>query len=230
VVKVVGERVTARDADPETAAAPLDVVTRQQEAPVEEAVAEEAKKGYDLLIVGLEPAVEDGEFSRRIARVAEGFDGPIAIVSARGPHRDDPDRVERDILVPVTGTGFSRRGAEVAVALARASNAKVTALYFVGKSRKRSWRRRLGVGWMGGTGAAVLREVVRLGEQQGVTVRAVLRRRGTPEDAILRLVKGGRHDLVVMGVSPRPGETLFFGGIPDAVLERSDKSVVLVSS
>jgi hypothetical protein len=32
--------------------------------------------------------------------VTEGFDGPFAIVSARGISRDDPDRIERDILVP----------------------------------------------------------------------------------------------------------------------------------
>jgi K+:H+ antiporter len=229
VVKAVGARVEAQDADPE-AAAPLEVVTRKPEAQVDEAVAQEAKKGYDLLVVGLEPAFEDGAFSRRVARVTDGFDGPFAIVSARGAHRQDPDRAERDILVPVTGTGFSRRGAEVALTLARASNATVTALYVAGKSPKRSWRRRLGVGWTGNHGDAILREIVRLGEQQGVTVKTVVRRRGTPEDAIPRQVKSGRHDLVVMGVSQRLGETLFFGGVPDAVLDRSDRSIVLVSS
>jgi Kef-type K+ transport system membrane component KefB/nucleotide-binding universal stress UspA family protein len=227
VVKSVGERVAPEGEDAE--APPLDVTTRQQEAPVEEAVAEEAKKGYDLLVVGLEPTFEGGEFSRRIARVADGFEGPFAIVAARGPHREDPDRPEHDILVPVTGTGFSRRGAEVALALARASNGSITALYVAGK-RRRSWRRRLGVTWPGSGENAILREIVRLGEQHGVPVKAEVRRRGAAEEAILRQLKSGRHELVVMGVSTRPGETLFFGDVPDAILDRAERSVVLVSS
>jgi nucleotide-binding universal stress UspA family protein len=43
-------------------------------------------------------------------------------------------------------------------------------------------------------------------------------------------LRGGQHDLVVMGVSRRPGEVLFFGEVPDAVLDRSAQSIVLISS
>jgi nucleotide-binding universal stress UspA family protein len=118
----------------------------------------------------------------------------------------------------------------LALALAQAGGASVTALYVAGANRKRSWRRRVGIGLVGGAANAILREVVRLGEQQGVEVRPVVRRRGTAEDAILRQVHSGQHDLVVMGVSQRPGETLFFGDVPDAVLDHCNRSVVLVSS
>jgi nucleotide-binding universal stress UspA family protein len=36
--------------------------------------------------------------------------------------------------------------------------------------------------------------------------------------------------LVVMGVSPRPGTTLFFGDAAAAVLRRSHRSILLVAS
>ena len=38
----------------------------------------------------------------------------------------------------------------------------------------------------------------------------------SPQDAILRELKSGRYDLVVMGVNRRPGEALFFGNVAGA--------------
>jgi nucleotide-binding universal stress UspA family protein len=227
VVQAIGEKVEAQDADAETAP-PLDVVTRRPAAPAERAVADEARKGYDFLVIALEPAFEDGAFTPRVTRVADEFEGPFAIVVARGPNRDDPDCLARDILVPVTGTGFSRRGAEVAIAMARASHGTVTALYVTGRSRGH-WQYGRG-GIEPGEGNAILREIVGLGEHQGVAVRPVRRRHMAAEMAILEALASGAHELVVMGVSRRPGETLFFGGVPNAVLDRSNRSVVLLSS
>jgi nucleotide-binding universal stress UspA family protein len=237
-VKAAGEQVEAVEAEED--APPLDVVTRLYQAPLEQAIAEEATKGYDLLMIGYEPPREPGQselesgvsaqLSDRVARIVDEFDGPFAIVAARGPHRDDPDRGERDILVPVTGTEFSRRGAEVALTLARANNARITALHVSGRNIERSWRSQIGTGLLGGTGAETLREIVRLGEQQGVAVRPLLRRHGGPEETILRQVLTGGHDLVVMGVSRRPGKALTFGGAASAVIAQDKVSVLLVSS
>jgi hypothetical protein len=55
--------------------------------PTEEVIAEEARKGYDLLLIGVEPAVAArGEIDEKVARVAQAFEGPLAIAVARGPH------------------------------------------------------------------------------------------------------------------------------------------------
>jgi len=51
-----------------------------------------------------------------------------------------------------------------------------------------------------------------------------------PAEAILRQLSAGKHNLVVMGVSPRPGGTLEFGGVPAAILARSDRSLLFVAS
>ncbi len=224
LVKGAGEQAEAPEGRPDKAPA-VDVETVRHRAPVEEMMPEQARKGYDLLVVGVEPARAEGRFSARVGRVALGFDGPFAVVVARGAHREDPDRGEHDILAPVTGTDFSRHGAEVAIALARAVNATVTVLYVESKTTGHARSDTTGTR----NEDAILREIEVLGEQQGVTVNAMLRR-GSAEIEVPRQLLSGQHDLVVMGVSRRPGETLFFGDVPDAVLDGPGPSVVLVSS
>ncbi len=206
------------------AATPVEIMTRPQLELTGQAIAEEAKKGYDFLLIGLEPVVAaDGEIDPKIAGIAAAFDGPVAIAVARGPHRRDPAVASHlDILVPITGTGHSRRGAEVAVALARASLGRVTMLHVVNRERL-SWR-------TGANEAAILRDAVQLGDQFGVPVRTAIGAHADADEAILAQSKGGEYDLIVMGVSPRPGATLSYGRAAAAILQRSDRSVLLVAS
>jgi nucleotide-binding universal stress UspA family protein len=80
-----------------------------------------------------------------------------------------------------------------------------------------------GPNWRGiGTNEeAILRDAVQLSDQFGVPVRT---------DVILQQLRIADHNLVVMGVSPRPGITLFFGDAAAAVLKRSHRSILLVRS
>ena len=119
--------------------------------------------------------------------------------------------------------------------LARASLGSVTALYV---ARRGQSPRRLSLGpgrgpnW-GGLGAnqeAILRDAVQLGDRYGIPVRTAVRAHVDAEEAILRQLDLGKHNLIVMGVSPRPGTTLFFGDTAAAVLKRSDRSIVFVAS
>ena len=50
------------------------------------------------------------------------------------------------------------------------------------------------------------------------------------EDAILRQARRVRSDLVVLGVSRRPGKTLSFGELATALLESSDRSLMFVAA
>ena len=77
--------------------------------------------------------------------------------------------------------------------------------------------------------AALLREIVRLGEQYGVAIKTAMRVNIAPADAILRQARLGDHNLIVMGVSRRPGAALSFGDVASAVLESADRSLVFVS-
>src|SRR5712691_8268700 len=228
-------RASARAAQPDTAEIdvappPVDITTRSRRQPVEEAVAQEAKKGYDLLVIGVEKLAEEGVIDEKVARIAAEFDGPFAITAARGAHRRAEIGRPLDILVPVTGTGFSRHGAEVALALAHADYGTVTALYVTSPGKRpwqREFRRALAIG---GGGAAVLREIVSLGDRMEVAVRTAVRTDTEPAQAILRQLRAGRHNLLVMGVSSRPGATLSFGAFAAAVLAQSERSVLFASS
>jgi nucleotide-binding universal stress UspA family protein len=77
---------------------------------------------------------------------------------------------------------------------------------------------------------ATIQDVIELGKAYGVEVKGTIRSRRTAENAIIREIRGGNYDLLVMGVSPRPGDQLFFGEVPADLLERSPCSLVFVAS
>jgi len=64
-----------------------------------------------------------------------------------------------------------------------------------------------------GTGDAIIRDIVRLGDPYGVQVRGAVRSGRPPTEAILRELDLGNYNLLVLGVSPRPGEELSFGQV-----------------
>jgi nucleotide-binding universal stress UspA family protein len=76
---------------------------------------------------------------------------------------------------------------------------------------------------------ATIQEIVELGKAYGVEVKGAIRTRRA-ENAIIREIRDGGHDLLVMGVSPRPGDQLFFGEVPADLLARSPCSLVFVAS
>jgi nucleotide-binding universal stress UspA family protein len=144
---------------------PVEITTRV-EKPSEEAIVAEARKGYGLLFIGREPASEGDTFHEQITRSAVRFAGPFAIAIARGIDRQEMIGTRLSVLVPVTGTPVSRQGAELAIALAQASQGSVTALHVdSGQRRPRSWRRQVGVALAPRSSAdAIIREIVRLGD------------------------------------------------------------------
>jgi hypothetical protein len=99
----------------------------------EAVVTKEARKGYDFLMIGVEGTMAaHGGFHEQIASMAAGYEGPLAVAVARGSHLQESPERRLHILVPVRGNKVSRRGAEVAFALARAGTSAVTALFVMG--------------------------------------------------------------------------------------------------
>jgi nucleotide-binding universal stress UspA family protein len=211
-------------AKPSAPAIPLTRAEATAET-AESMIARESRKGYDLLMVGVDDTVgPDGALHEDVARIVAGFEGPIGVVIARGLHRDAPTR-RLKILVPVSGNNVSRRAAEVAVMLARAQDVPVTFLYVGGKSNDRP---RSSV--LHQHEHAALKELVTWAERYDTEAQLVVRTDLGPHDAILREVKRNHFDLVVMGVNRRPGEALFFGNVAGAVIADAEASVLLLSS
>jgi len=81
-------------------------------------------------------------------------------------------------------------------------------------------------------GEALLEEISALGGREGVKVESLVVSRRSQERAILRQVRRGRHNLVVLGIKARPatGERLFVGQSTAALVERLPCSVLIVNS
>jgi Kef-type K+ transport system membrane component KefB/nucleotide-binding universal stress UspA family protein len=201
----------------------LDVTAILEKAPSAEAVAEEAEKGYSLLLIGLEKTVtRRNQFHDDVTNIAAGFEGPLSIVDARNAHLKQPLDEKLNILAPVNGTETSRRAAEIAIVLARASKAPITALYVApsgkGKKRARQYEE------------AILKDIVALAETYDVTLHTAVRANLAAEEAIIKQTARGRHNLIVLGAGRRPGEKLFFGDTAAALIAKSERSLMFVAS
>ena len=230
-VKTTAEGVTTLEAHPdEEKPGSVDVTTRSPESIDAEAIAGEARKGYDFLVVGIAKTRNPkGGFSKDVSLITKGFEGPLAVVDSR---RSEPDGLtdrHGKILIPVNGSDVSRRAVEIGLTLARASDAQVTALYVTrnahGGRRKSALRKRA----IRRDEQGVLKDIAALAERYEIDLRSATRVNMAPDEAILREAKRG-YDLIVLGVSRRPGETLFFGNTAAALLDRSDTSNLFVAS
>jgi Kef-type K+ transport system membrane component KefB/nucleotide-binding universal stress UspA family protein len=203
----------------------------EKQSEPEEVILGEAKKGFDMLFLGVEHALEDGAgtFSAQVAKILQGFDGVTGVVIARGDYPREASEGSFDILVPATGTDYSRRGAEVAVAIAKACKCGVTALHV---SRPPDETALLRHRSRSDSDKALLEEIRALGEREGVKVKPIALSRPGREKAILRRVQRRKHNLVVLGVKARPatGDRLFVGQSTAALVEHLPCSVLIVIS
>ena len=207
---------------------PVDVTVRRLDASSEEAVAKEAKKGYDLLLVGVANTATNGAFHPDVTRIAAAFEGPLAITFGKGIHLRQPERSPLHILVPVNGTDVSRRAAEVALAIAHACNCPVAALYVAhgatdSPGKRRGFRARQ-------QEQAIMKDFVEMADRYDVKAKTAVRADLAPDKAILAELKEAKHDLIIMGAGRRPGDKLFFGDTAAAVLEKSPASILFVAT
>jgi len=218
----VAERAEHTLTEEEQSDVKLNVTTIVENAPRKAAVEEEAEKGYDLMIIGLDKTVvRKNQFHSNLTNLAAGYEGPLIVSDAREEHRKHPLHGTVSILVPINGTEVSRRAAEVAIALARATKAPLTALYVAAGAKAQRSRR---------NEEAILKDIVDLAESYEIDLRTAVRADVDPDEAIMKEAERRKHNMVVMGVGRRPGEKLFFGDTAAALLEKSKISLLLVAT
>jgi Kef-type K+ transport system membrane component KefB/nucleotide-binding universal stress UspA family protein len=215
------------------ATAPALLVNHIPLADAATAIKREMEKGYDMLFVGVARTLESkegrgGGYATSIADVIREFKGASAVAVSKGDRPTETLKQTLNILVPTTGTDYSRRAAEVAVALAKASGGAITALHVSPPPDVVELIRRPRE--LLQSGRALVREVEALGKREGVKVVPLVKARPVPEAAILRRIRRGRHNLLVLGVKVRPGEKLFFGRRTAALLENAPCSLLIVIS
>jgi Kef-type K+ transport system membrane component KefB/nucleotide-binding universal stress UspA family protein len=201
-------------------------------------ISDEIAKGYGFVIAGFDAPGQESDsdvpplpLPTGVLPLTKAFDGAIGIVLAHGDHIRQPD-APLNILVPVSGTDYSRHAAELAISLARAANAPVTALHVSarvapGMLRQR-WRPR--VLHPDAAESAMLENLHALAERNGVRLNTRLLAGGKVEEAVLHQIHHGQHNLLVLGVQPRFGDRLNFGAISHRLLEERRCSVVVLSA
>jgi nucleotide-binding universal stress UspA family protein len=229
-VKSAAEDTKRPRGEEDDAPARVDVTVRKLAGSSEQSVANEAKKGYDFLLVGVgNTSAKSGAFHPDVARIALAFDGPFAIVIGKGVHLKQPEQSPLEILVPVNGTDVSRRAAEVAIAIARACDCPITALYVANIGGSNGGRKRSGFRARQEE-QAIIKDIVDMADRYDVTIKTALHSDVAPDEAILAEARKVKHDLIVMGVSRRPGDKLYFGDTAAAVLDRAPGSIMFVAS
>jgi Kef-type K+ transport system membrane component KefB/nucleotide-binding universal stress UspA family protein len=216
--KASAAKVIADEAEPDpekvhlTSMVPVDAAA--------DVVKDEARKGYDLMFIGLNGSVEeDGGFAPQITQLSAGFDGPLIVYANSGGNAPALTTKSR-ILVPVNGSPQSRRAAEITFALARATGARVHCLFVSqadGHPRTRIREE------------SVLKDMTELGERYDVTVSTHISPRSAAADVILQEARTG-FGMIAMGVSARPGEELFFGNTATAVLKSWNAPILMLAS
>ena len=126
------------------------------------------------------------------------------------------------MLVPVTGNENARRGAEVAITLAKSSSAEVSALSIIEKGAKNKQQLRRDT-------QAVTAEIEKIADYLKAKVKTTTRTDDDAGAAILNAIERGKVDLVAIGVSRRPGDKLSFGGIADTLLKSASCSLLFVA-
>ncbi|WP_257165151.1 cation:proton antiporter [Bradyrhizobium sp. SRS-191] len=207
----------------------VDVTTLTPTTGLREAVEGEARKGFDLLLIGLEDGLTPrGRFSEACEEIASGFNGPLALALAPAAASDVPaPQHDACILVPVSGRGASRGGAEVAIALAHVGPARLHLLYVsttqgsAGEQRTDEKDRADQV--LADNAAAARRYDLEV-------TMAVADAHAGPDIAILAEASNIRADLIVLGVDRLQGAALDFGAMIAAVLAASEVPVLVVSA
>jgi Kef-type K+ transport system membrane component KefB/nucleotide-binding universal stress UspA family protein len=227
-VQQAAAQIKNKQKDEEKVDAPVEVTTIVHEQPSPAVIAEEAEKGYDIFIIGLEKTSKpNAEFDKGVTNLAKGFDGPLIISAVRDDLEEKPDD-KLSILVPVNGTEPSRRAAEVAITLARATKAPVTVLYVAVRTATRRGMRR-GIRTRRHE-EAILKDIVAIADGYNMSIRTAVLAERAADEAILSELERRNHNLVVTGVGRRRGDKLFFGDTASALLEKSGRSLLFVAS
>ncbi len=205
----------------------VDVTARARETTLREAVEDEARKGFDLMVVGIDRVLTpEGGFSPAVQELAAGFAGPLALVLTKGGAELPPH--DGRILVPVSGRSVARRGAEVAIAIARTARARLHLLYI--STTSGNGANRTGADGERDRARQVLTDATIAADHYRLSATTSDRGDIAPDDAILQEAAVLNADLVVLGADRLQGETLDFGEIVATVLARTRAPVLLVSA
>ena len=196
------------------------------------AVLEEARRDYDMLMIGASPhhLVE----SSPIARIVGGASMPVVIVRAASASAEPTGRV----LVPLDGSIFSRAAAEFAFAYAAAGSLHVTLLHVLAETRvttgtlatpERRDSHAVGHGLEATIAARIRADLSRVADDQHVNYDVRLLASGDPAGTIVEVTRTEGFDLLVLGAENKLlAQPFFFGQGTAAIVDGAECTTAVV--
>lgn len=229
-----GKGTSATPADPSGVIAALDghhtQVIEKSAEDAAQAIVEESKLGYDLLIMGASSGRESTLVSSVVERVLQ--ETQIQTVIVQLPVGAElPETIPVNVLVPVTATRSSRAAEELGYTVAQVSGGRAVALHVVNRPDGE------GVFLPGGsvdearkTAESLVAESREFGRRIGLDVEAAIRLAPNAEQEILDFAAREDIDLVVLGTASRPVTNRpFFGHRVSYMAEQSPLPVLIVA-
>jgi len=188
-----------------------------------DAVLQESQRGYSAVFAGASEIHGHGSLGGAMLReLMNGVTVPMIITRSV-----ETGETVRRILVPVTGTSYSRLAMTLAILCANAMKSHITALYvaeapwyfLIGRSHRRDAQ----------PGNAVLEEAKQLGAHFRTPVETLLVEGKDPDSVILRFVNNGDFDMLFLGAPHRSVEEgIYLGPKIERILSRAKCSVAVV--
>ncbi|MGQ0792661.1 MAG: cation:proton antiporter domain-containing protein [Deltaproteobacteria bacterium] len=197
------------------------------------AILDEAKKYYDLLILGAsdENRASDILFNPIVDYLVRFSPCPTMVVRGKSVN---PGWSPRRILVPTNGAVAAKHAAEIAFSLASSGEEEVIILNVVRRDegasqfdplRAGAYERRLGIAHQ------IVEELRQLGESRGVVTLTDVRVGTEPESVISDVALKEKIDLIILGTAIRPGaERLFLGPRVEKILQSAPCPVVVINA
>jgi Kef-type K+ transport system membrane component KefB len=197
-----------------------------------QAILDEAKKGYDLLIMGATVSKDRTEelFNPLVDSLVRMSPCPSLVVHAEHvPHDWIPNR----ILAPTNGSIAARRSVQAAFSLAQGVSGEVLVLKVVNmematcnlETREQVLERQYAIAHQ------IVDELGTMGQSLGIRTYTAVHPGTNPEDVILDSAKSAYMDLIILGTNIRAGtERLYMGSRVERILNQAHCPVIVVNS
>ncbi|HLR31199.1 MAG TPA: universal stress protein, partial [Fodinibius sp.] len=196
------------------------------------AILDEAKKDYDLLVLGATESQPNSThmFNSVVDYLVRVAPCPTMVVQAGNV---DKNWSPRRILVPTNGTEAAKNAADLGFAIAKSDREReVSILNVMFRDKHSVYHVREDLEKdLEGFGREIVNELKEMGDAMNVRTHAVVESGENPETVIHEFSRDNQIDLVILGTNIRPGSRrLYLGARTENVITNAPCPVVIFNS